>query len=62
METIVACETCGLVQRLPELAPGMLAECARCGWRLRKREVNSLGRTAAFTLAALIFYVPPPAN
>jgi paraquat-inducible protein A len=58
MDTIVACETCGLVQRLPELAPGTVAECARCGRRLRKHEVNALGRTAAFTLAALIFYVP----
>jgi paraquat-inducible protein A len=58
MDTIVACETCGLVQRLPELAPGTIAECARCGRRLRKHEVNALGRTAAFTLAALIFYVP----
>jgi len=58
MDTIVACRTCGLVQRLENLALGMVAECARCGWRLRTREVGSLGRTAAFTLAALIFYVP----
>lgn len=58
METIVACRTCGLVQRLDELGPGTVAECARCGWRLTDHRVNSLGRTAAFTLAALLLYVP----
>src|SRR2546425_5618337 len=57
MESIVACKICGLVQRLNDLAPRMVAECARCGSRLRKHEVNSLARTAAFSLAALMFYV-----
>jgi paraquat-inducible protein A len=57
MHRIVVCKTCGLAQRLEELPPGTVAECARCGSRLGK-SVNSLGRTAAFSLAALIFYVP----
>jgi paraquat-inducible protein A len=58
MKDIVACKTCGLVQRLEELHPGMAAECCRCGSIVTKRKVNSLGRTTAFALAALIFYVP----
>jgi paraquat-inducible protein A len=58
METIIACKTCGLVQRLDVLEPGTSAECYRCGWLIGKRMVNSLGRVAAFSLAALIFYVP----
>ncbi len=58
METIIACETCGLVQRMEELQPGTAAECGRCGWIISERKVNSLGRTAAFSLAALILYVP----
>ncbi len=58
METIIACKTCGLVQRMAELEPGAAAECCRCGSIIGKRKVNSLGRTAAFSLAALIFYVP----
>ncbi len=58
MTTIVACKTCGLVQRMGELEPGAGAECCRCGSIIGKRKVNSLGRTAAFSLAALIFYVP----
>ena len=58
METAVACRTCGLLQRMDELRPGTAAECCRCGSTLRERKVDSLGRTAAFSLAALIFYVP----
>jgi paraquat-inducible protein A len=58
MKTIIACKTCGLVQRMDELQPGTVAECCRCSSVIRKRQVNSLHRTAAFALAALIFYVP----
>jgi paraquat-inducible protein A len=58
METIIACETCGLVQRMEELQPGTAAECGRCGSIIAERKVNSIGRTAAFSLAALILYVP----
>jgi paraquat-inducible protein A len=58
MPTVIACQTCGLVQRLPDLSPGAVARCARCDWRLAKVDINSLGRTAALALAALIFYVP----
>jgi paraquat-inducible protein A len=58
METLIACNICGLVQRVEELEPGTAAECYRCGSTISKRKVNSVGRTAAFSLAALIFYVP----
>src|SRR5882724_8636184 len=40
MEAIVACKTCGLVQRLSELAPGMAARCDRCGSILGRRTVD----------------------
>ncbi|MGH7847798.1 MAG: paraquat-inducible protein A [Candidatus Binatia bacterium] len=58
METIIACRTCGLVQRVDELQPGMAAECCRCGSTISKQPVHSVGRTAALSLAALILYVP----
>jgi paraquat-inducible protein A len=58
VDTVVCCRVCGLVQRQEALATGMLAECARCGARLSEHKPNSLSRTAAFTLAALAFYVP----
>ena len=58
METRIACATCGLAQSVEELRPGTAAECCRCGAILDERKVDSLGRTAALSLAALIFYVP----
>lgn len=58
METLIACRICGLVQRFEELPPGAVAECYRCGSTLTRHVINSLGRTAAFSLAALIFYIP----
>jgi paraquat-inducible protein A len=58
VDTVVACETCGLVQRLEGLGPGLVAECARCSATLADHRPDSLARTAAFSLAALLFYVP----
>jgi paraquat-inducible protein A len=57
-ETIVACPTCGLVQRMAVLEPGTTAACARCEAALRERRHASLELTAAFSLAALVMYVP----
>lgn len=58
METVNVCRACGLVQRVAEPQPGAAAACDRCGWIIGQRKVNSLERTAAFSLAALILYVP----
>jgi paraquat-inducible protein A len=58
LDRIVACKICGLVQRLGELDPGLVAECARCASQLARHRPESLGRTAAFSLAALTLYVP----
>jgi paraquat-inducible protein A len=58
-ESVVACDTCGLVQRVEALAPGTVAECLRCGSFLgARRSSRSLEITAALSLAALILYVP----
>ncbi len=58
METIITCDMCGLTQRVDELEPTFMAECCRCSSILVKRKINSLARTAAFSLAALVLYVP----
>jgi paraquat-inducible protein A len=55
---IVTCKCCGVTQGLEDLQPGMTAECFRCSSTIAKRIPNSLARTAAFSLAALILYVP----
>ncbi len=56
--TIVACKTCGLVQRVEAADLEQVAECRRCGAIVRRPRGRSLQRTAAFTLAALVLYVP----
>lgn len=58
MDTITACRTCGLVQQVGEVADGSAAYCARCGFKLAHRIPNSRARTLAFSVAALILYVP----
>ncbi|HEY1265868.1 MAG TPA: paraquat-inducible protein A [Candidatus Binatia bacterium] len=58
METIVFCPTCNQRQILQEIGSGMVAECSRCGTILARRGHDSLARTAALSLAALILYVP----
>jgi paraquat-inducible protein A len=58
MDTLISCGTCGLVQTLAPLPPRASAHCARCGFTLAKRKTNSLTRTAALALAALILYFP----
>jgi len=49
----IGCDTCGLVSRS---APGM--PCTRCGFRLHDRKPGSIQRTWAFSLAALVLYIP----
>ncbi len=58
-DSIVSCDTCGLVQAVPPLAPGSAAECIRCGSFVAARSsTGSLEVTAALSLAALVLYVP----
>ena len=55
--SLVACPHCDLLQRLPDLAPGASARCARCDKELWRRREDSLNRTLALTLAAALLYV-----
>jgi len=51
---IVACPECDLLQRLPGLRPGEAARCPRCARTLATGKADSLDRTLALALAALI--------
>lgn len=55
---MIACKTCGQVHELEPLSRGAVAKCARCGATLDKRTAGSLHLTAAFSLAALLLYIP----
>jgi paraquat-inducible protein A len=58
MGKIVSCLTCGTSQELPEVPAGFRAKCARCGFELMARKIDSRSRTLALSLAALILYFP----
>lgn len=56
-EAVLACETCGLAQRVEPLPPGTVAECVRCGYPVTSHSYG-VDVTAALALAALVLYVP----
>jgi paraquat-inducible protein A len=49
----IGCDTCGLVSRSEA---GM--HCPRCGYRLRVRKYQSIDRTWAYSIAAVMLYIP----
>ncbi len=55
---LLACRTCGQVHEALPLQAGTIALCSRCGSRMQRRTWGSLHLTAAFSLAALLFYIP----
>jgi paraquat-inducible protein A len=55
---VIACKTCGLTHAFEPLRAGTSAQCRRCGSTIARRTLGSLHMTAAFSLAALILYVP----
>ncbi len=57
-ESAVACKVCGEVHAVVQLQSGEVARCVRCGSTLHRRTQDSLSRTAAFTVAAMVLYVP----
>ncbi|WP_423395557.1 paraquat-inducible protein A [Burkholderia sp. LMG 21824] len=57
-EGMANCHVCGLVQPFAVDLQGARTHCARCGVALHLRAPNSLARTWALLVAAMILYVP----
>ena len=55
---LVSCHACHLLSRMPKTPAHGTAYCPRCGEELHQRKPNSLMRTWALVLAAIIFYIP----
>ncbi|MDT8441921.1 MAG: paraquat-inducible protein A [Desulfuromonadales bacterium] len=55
---LVSCQDCHLLVRWPELAGRQSASCPRCGSELHQRRPNSIARTWALVITAMIFYIP----
>jgi paraquat-inducible protein A len=55
--SLVACPECDLLQRLPEIEPGMSARCPRCDVELRRQKDHLQHRLLPLALAAAFLYV-----
>ena len=53
---VIGCAVCGLVCRAAP--PGVDVECPRCGQPLHLRKPDSVMRTWAFLLTAILLYIP----
>jgi paraquat-inducible protein A len=53
----IACHECDLLHRLPALPEGGLAKCTRCQAVIYQHKRNSLNRTLALTVSAVVFLV-----
>jgi paraquat-inducible protein A len=56
--SMIACQRCHLVSRLQERDGSSIIVCPRCGTALHQRTPDSIGRTWALVIAAIIFYIP----
>ncbi|MCP4340138.1 MAG: paraquat-inducible membrane protein A [Desulfobulbaceae bacterium] len=55
---LVSCHDCHLLSRWPSLSSDQTAHCPRCGGALHQRKPNSIARTWALLIAAIILYIP----
>lgn len=55
---MIGCRMCGLLSRRPSEETVASPLCPRCGTPLHQRKPNSLARTWALVIAALVLYVP----
>jgi paraquat-inducible protein A len=55
-QDLLACHECDFLYRMPPLLDRTVARCVRCGTVLAKGAGNSLDKTLAYTLSALVFF------
>lgn len=55
---LVSCNDCHLLSRRPDLSTHRPAVCPRCGSELHQRRPQSIARTWALLIAAMILYIP----
>jgi len=55
---MISCQDCHLVCRIPPFNNSSNMICPRCGSRIHQRKPNSIARTWALIITALILYIP----
>ena len=56
-DLIIACHECDLLHRIGSLPEGDSAVCCRCGAVLFSHKIDSLDRSLAMTIAALVLFI-----
>jgi len=56
--SMISCHCCHLVCKMPETKRDPEIECPRCGTRMHQRKPDSIVRSWALVIAAVIFYIP----
>jgi paraquat-inducible protein A len=57
-DRLMACDLCGLVHEAAAAKGDVTFACARCGSEVLARKSDSIARTWAFLVAALVLYIP----
>ena len=55
--SLISCQDCGLLHRVPEVPAGARARCTRCQATLFQVRAHAVDRSLMLNLAALIFFV-----
>ncbi len=55
---LVSCHDCHLLSRWPKISSHQIAHCPRCGGELHQRKPNSIAKTWALVITAIILYIP----
>ncbi len=58
LDELIGCPECDLLMRRPLLQAGQKATCPCCGYELCASRHQSIGRSLALVIAALLLYVP----
>jgi paraquat-inducible protein A len=56
--SMISCQSCHLVCQIPETERDPEMICPRCGTLMHQRKPDSLSRSWALLIAAIIFYIP----
>ena len=56
--SMVPCHRCHLLSQIPTSGTSSGLACPRCGAALHQRKPDSLNRTWALVIAAIVFYIP----
>ena len=55
---LVSCSDCHLLSRMKKTSAHEASYCSRCGGELQQRKPNSIMRTWALVITAMVFYIP----